>query len=94
MLDGDVQQRVAPLHDQQAGTKRGRIQVVGKLCHRAAGHRVVPRLGLPHSIICAHVNAISLRSIEMTSGSPSDWLSDPRGNTLHLVGTKMPATFV
>jgi hypothetical protein len=68
ILDKDVQQRVAPLHDQQAGIKRGRIQVVGKLGQCAAGHRVLLLLARPHTIISAHVNAI--RSIETMSGTP------------------------
>ena len=70
ILDKDVQQRVAPLHDQQAGIKRGRIQVVGKLGHCAAGHRVL-LVARPHTIVSAHVNAIALSSIETMSGSPN-----------------------
>jgi hypothetical protein len=73
ILDKDVQQRVAPLHDQQAGIKHGRIQVVGKLGRCAAGHRVLLPAPRPHTVISARVNAIALRSIETISGSPN-WL--------------------
>ena len=38
------------------------------------------------------VNAISLRSIETTRGSASDWLSGVRGKILCLGGSLMPAT--
>jgi hypothetical protein len=63
---------VSPLHDQQGGIKRARIKVVGKLCHRAAVHRVLLPLARTNSIIGTQLNVISLSSIEMMSGSASD----------------------